>query len=80
MPSARKASASSTVATPSSAARAANAARASRSGAVAVPVGLYDGHDLRAAGVFAQHPHVVLDGTQVHHGLGEDARGSGLSA
>ena len=44
---------------------------------MSVAVGLDDGHHLRAAGMLAQHPHVVLDGTQIHDGLGEDARCQG---
>ena len=39
-------------------------------GAVAVAVGLDDGHHLRRTGVLAQHPHVVRDRAEVHHRLG----------
>jgi hypothetical protein len=46
-------------------------------GPVAVAVGLDHGHHLRAAGLLAQQPHVVLDGAQVDQRLGEDARGQG---
>ncbi|MGY4653407.1 hypothetical protein ACVWWN_007203 [Mycobacterium sp. URHB0021] len=70
MPSRRSASASSTVATPSSAAPAASAARPTSVGAVAVPVGLDDHHHLGRSGVLTQQPHVVRDGVEVHHGLG----------
>jgi hypothetical protein len=46
-------------------------------GAVSVTISLDDGHHLRVAGMLAQHPHVVLDGTQIHDGLSEDARCQG---
>ena len=45
--------------------------------AVPIAVGLDDGHHLRIAGVLAQHPHVVRNGIQVHHGLGKHARCQG---
>ena len=75
MPSRRSASASSMVATPSSAAPAARAARPTARGAVAVTVGLDDGHHLRRTGVLTQQPHVVGDRVEVHHRLG--GRGGG---
>ena len=43
--------------------------------AVAVPVGLDDGHHLGRPGVLTQQPHVVGDRVEVHHGLG--GRGGG---
>ena len=39
-------------------------------GPLAIAVRFDDSHQLRAAGVLAQYPHVVLNSTQIHHGLG----------
>ena len=44
-----------------------------RGSPVAVAVGLDDSHHLGGTGVLTQQPHVVRDGTQIDHGLGEDA-------
>ena len=49
-------------------------------GAVAVPVGLDDGHHLRRAGMLPQQPHVVGDRVEVHHRLGGRGRRQAVSS